>query len=303
LDNDLIERVNSNPRATWKAGRNARFEGVSLDTARSLLGTVVLNETGAPKAKAVYASNIPTSFDARQQWPNCIHPIRDQQQCGSCWAFGATETLSDRFCIATGGKTNVILSPQDLVSCDSDNYGCSGGYLNLAWQFMQDTGVLTDACYPYTSGDGDTGTCKATASGNCPSKKGSETYYKSQAAQDFSNDVAKIQTEIMTHGPVEVAFDVYQDFFSYTSGVYTHQSGGLAGGHAVKMIGWGVTNDGKNTPYWIVANSWGTSWGQDGFFWILRGSNECGIEANVIAGLPATSSARNPIHFGGVQHE
>lgn len=88
--------------------------------------------------------------------------------------------------------------------------------------------------------------------------------------------------EIMTNGPVEVAFNVYQDFFSYTSGVYSHKSGGLAGGHAVKAIGWGVEN---GTPYWLIANSWGTSWGMQGLFKIKRGSNECGIESNVVAGL------------------
>jgi C1A family cysteine protease len=74
---------------------------------------------------------LPTNFDPRtEKFSKCIHPIRDQAQCGSCWAFGATEALSDRFCIA--GK-DVILSPQDLVSCDGNNYGCDGGYLNLAW--------------------------------------------------------------------------------------------------------------------------------------------------------------------------
>ena len=75
---------------------------------------------------------VPTNFDPRTDatWKNCIHPIRDQQQCGSCWAFGSSEALSDRFCKA--GK-NVILSPQDSVSCDYNNYGCDGGYINLAW--------------------------------------------------------------------------------------------------------------------------------------------------------------------------
>ena len=65
------------------------------------------------------------------------------------------------------------------------------------------------------------------------------------------------------------------------SGVYRHVSGSLAGGHAIKIVGWGVTSDGHNTPYWIVANSWGVDWGLDGFFWILRGKDECGIEDNV----------------------
>lgn len=86
----------------------------------------------------------------------------------------------------------------------------------------------------------------------------------------------------MTNGPVEAAFYVYRDFISYKSGVYHHTSGSFLGGHAIKIIGWGV--DGS-TPYWIIANSWGTTWGINGFFWMLRGRNECGIESQVITGL------------------
>jgi len=94
----------------------------------------------------------------------------------------------------------------------------------------------------------------------------------------------KIQDAIFTNGPVEASFSVYQDFFAYTSGVYRHKSGGLAGGHAIKLLGWGTDATGGN--YWIAANSWGTSWGQHGIFWISRGNDECGIESNVVFGTP-----------------
>lgn len=80
----------------------------------------------------------------------------------------------------------------------------------------------------------------------------------------------------MTNGPVEAAFSVYSDFMSYKSGVYKHTSGSLEGGHAIKILGWGVEN---GEDYWIVANSWSAAWGMDGFFYILKGVNECGIEA------------------------
>jgi cathepsin B len=78
-------------------------------------------------------TSVPATFDSRSQWPGCVHAIRDQGQCGSCWAFAATEALSDRFCIASGGRTNVVLSPEDMVSCDKSNMGCNGGYLDRAW--------------------------------------------------------------------------------------------------------------------------------------------------------------------------
>lgn len=85
----------------------------------------------------------------------------------------------------------------------------------------------------------------------------------------------------MTYGPVEAAFTVYEDFLSYKSGVYHHVTGSQLGGHAIKILGWGVQD---NTPYWLVANSWNTDWGNQGFFLIKRGSNECGIESGVVAG-------------------
>jgi len=87
----------------------------------------------------------------------------------------------------------------------------------------------------------------------------------------------------MTNGPVEASFDVYEDFLAYKTGVYQHTTGSYLGGHAIKVLGWGVEN---NTPYWLVANSWNEGWGDKGFFKILRGDNECGIEGGMVAGLP-----------------
>jgi len=102
---------------------------------------------------------LPAEFDSRKQWPNCIHEIRDQAQCGSCWAFAASEVLSDRFCIATQGKTDIILSPQDLVSCDKSDYGCQGGYLDHSWQYLVSTGIVSEECFPYTSQKGSVEKC------------------------------------------------------------------------------------------------------------------------------------------------
>jgi len=87
----------------------------------------------------------------------------------------------------------------------------------------------------------------------------------------------------MANGPVQTAFTVYEDFLSYHSGVYQHTTGNSVGGHAVKIIGWGVEDD---VPYWIVANSWNTDWAENGYFRIIRGKNECGIEESVVAGEP-----------------
>jgi len=106
-------------------------------------------------------------------------------------------------------------------------------------------------------------------------KKGSSAY-SVRTAKNIMND-------IYTHGPVEGSFTVYEDFMTYKGGVYEHTSGHSLGGHAIKILGWGVES---GVPYWLCANSWNTNWGEKGFFRIRRGSNECGIEASVAAGLP-----------------
>merc|ERR1711957_371367 len=92
-----------------------------------------------------------------------------------------------------------------------------------------------------------------------------------------------IQTAIMAGGPMETAFTVYSDFENYASGIYHHVSGGMAGGHAVKMVGWGVENGRK---YWKIANSWNPFWGEKGYFRIVRGTNEGGIEGEAVASSP-----------------
>jgi len=86
----------------------------------------------------------------------------------------------------------------------------------------------------------------------------------------------------MEKGSISVAFTVYEDFETYSSGIYQHKTGRSLGGHAVKLVGWGEEN---GTPYWTIVNSWNEAWGEKGLFRIIRGQNECGIENQAVAGL------------------
>jgi len=290
-DQDLIDQYNAANDAGWVAGANDFFKGMTFDDARPILGTALehisqhLNNT-LPQTLYDAMGDVPAEFDARTQWKGLIHPIRNQQHCGSCWAFSAAEVLSDRVAIATN-KPSPSLSPEDLVSCDSSDMGCKGGRLSNAWSYLKNTGIVTDKCFPYTAGGGNAPACAT----KCADSE-SFTRQKASSAYPISG-VANMQKEIMTHGPIQVAFLVYKSFMSYKSGVYTKHFWELLpeGGHAVKMVGWGTES---GTDYWLVANSWGTTqWGDlGGFFKIKRGTNECGIEAQgpPYAGLPATSS-------------
>jgi cathepsin B len=290
INRDLIEAINADPESSWVAGENARLAGMNIRDFSKLLGVKPSNER-LPYKKINAVDAIPASFDARTNWPNCIGAVLDQGHCGSCWAFGAVESLEDRFCIQ--GNVNVELSEQMLVSCDNTNDGCDGGQLITAWQYLKKHGTVTEECYPY-----DMGTCHhpGCSEWNTPScnktcqngDKYTDYLYYADSAYSISSLVSDIQTEIMTKGPVEVSMAVYEDFANYKSGVYIHTNGTLLGYHAIKNIGWGV--DANGVDYWIIQNSWNTDWGMDGYFWIRRGTDECGIEDNVVAGLAKIKS-------------
>ncbi len=221
---------------------------------------------------------VPESFDSRTQWPSCIHAVRNQQQCGSCWAFAGSEVLSDRFCIASNGDVNVVLSPQYMVSCDTLNFGCQGGYLDKEWYTLEDQGTVSDACWPYQSGSGYVPRCRTT----CTDGSAMKAYKSKKNSLHKMGDVATIKMEIMANGPVETGFTVYEDFMYYNGGIYEHSWGSQEGGHAVKIVGWGTEN---GTDFWIIANSWGPNWGESGFFRIKQG--DCGINDFVVAGEAA----------------
>lgn len=271
--------------------KNASFETISFEEhpfrnwseadLKSLLGTIVPVST--PTAVDMgEGCDVPESFDGRVEWPNYVHEIRNQLSCGSCWAFAASEVLSDRFSIATNGEVNVVLSPQDMVSCDRGDMGCNGGYLDNSWEYLVNTGIVSDECLPYTSGGGSSGTCPSSFSRNeCPNGR---QFHKFHAAsyQHFGNN-CDIKKSLMNDGPVETGFLVYSDFMSYAGGVYTSNCNGMMGGHAVKIVGWGVEN---GVEYWIIANSWGTGWGETGFVRVETGQSCLNLDTQVFAGVP-----------------
>jgi len=221
---------------------------------------------------------LPRNFDSRTVWPECVNEVRNQDHCGSCWAFSASEVLSDRFCIASKSKIKPILSPQDMVSCDESNSGCQGGQLDKAWKYLENYGIVEDSCFPYESGDGKT--MPKCIQGNCVNTQNKFKKFKSKINSSKAYQCpTQIKKEIFENGPIQTGFFVYEDFMHYKSGIYEYTHGRKLGGHAVKIIGWGEEN---GTPYWIVQNSWGKTWGENGFFRIKMG--ECMIDRNGFAG-------------------
>jgi len=293
-DPEHIKALNSQPGSFWIAAPQAVFAGMTYDDARMLLGTALshvsehLNETRDAKVyEVIHEEDLPDGFDSRVQWPGLVHPIRDQQRCGSCWAFSASEVLSDRVAIADG-KESPVLSPEDMVSCDHGDMGCQGGRLDQAWKYLTQTGIVTDSCMPYSAGNGDAPSCATTC-------MDSESFQRTKAKSAYAiSGVNNMQKDIMMHGPIQAAFMVFKSFMSYQSGVYHKHSWEMVpeGGHAIKIVGWSMEQHllGQ-VEYWLVANSWGISWGEDGFFRIVRGKDACGIESlgPPFAGLPAVT--------------
>merc|ERR1712048_488131 len=264
---------------------------------------------------------LPDDFDSEQHWPQCakiIGDIRDQSNCGCCWAFAGAEAASDRMCIASNATYMIPLSAQDVCFCGSDD-GCNGGFIDEPWDYIKESGAVTGGQYqgsgPFGAGmcsafslphchhhgpqgddpypaEGEPG-CPDQYSPQCPSQCDSDA---SSDHADFTGDKwtftgstvsasgeSGIQQMIMAGGPVETAFTVYSDFEDYAGGIYHHVTGSYAGGHAVKMVGWGSEGGQK---YWKVANSWNPYWGENGYFRIRRGNNEGGIEDSVVASAP-----------------
>ncbi|KAJ0980495.1 hypothetical protein J5N97_008750 [Dioscorea zingiberensis] len=301
LQDGIVEKINSDPSVGWEASMNSRFSNYTVEQFKRILGVKRMpqNELGYVPVKTHPKSlKLPKDFDARTAWPQCatIGKILDQGHCGSCWAFGAVECLSDRFCIHFG--MNISLSVNDLLACCGFTCGdgCDGGYPIYAWRYFVQNGVVTEECDPYfdQTGCNHPGCEPAYPTPQCTKRckvknlLWEETKHFGVNAYRINSNPHDIMAEVFKNGPVEVAFTVYEDFAHYKSGIYKHVTGDVMGGHAVKLIGWGTSDDGVD--YWLLANQWNRGWGDDGYFKIVRGRNECGIEEDVVAGLPSSKN-------------
>lgn len=229
---------------------------------------------------------LPIHFDARINWTSWIHPVRDQKNCASSWAFSTVDVAADRLAIESEGLLTNQLSPQHLVSCNTGRgqRGCRGGSTEKAWWFVKRRGIITEECYPYTASDGECLDGETT----CPNANSSTAKIVLYVTPPYRvrQDEEDIKAEIYQNGPVQATFRVSSDFFMYRSGVYRHTGADLGESRlSVRIIGWGekTNKKGKKRKYWICLNSWGTKWGEKGAFRIVRGENHLGIEENVLA--------------------
>ncbi len=258
-DLEKVKKAIKKKGAKWEAGETSISRlpeheiklrlGAILDDEIVLGGKPVKPDNSAKPN----GTKLPREFDWRDMDGQCwVTPVKNQGGCGSCWAFGSIAQLESVKMIAEGTPDpDLDLSEQYMVSCDPINYGCSGGYMFPAYDFLRDTGTPDEECYRYLAKDSYSG---APCEDTCPEP----------ALVNIDNwsrvppDVDALKAAVYEH-PITAVFWVYKDFFYYTGGVYKYVWGELQGGHAVCIVGW-------NNRGFIVKNSWGTGWGESGYF-------------------------------------
>lgn len=232
------------------------FKSWTMQDVRHIL-SMRRSSKGSKKVSSA-SSSLPSSYDPRLK-DDCINPIMEQGVCGGSWAIAVAKSLGDRFCKQRRSEA-ANLAPQILLSCDTHNYACHGGYLMHGWEYAQLHGLTPELCVPYSSFYGEVETCPEACK-----RGGSFTVFrcKEKSIRELSYDIDAMKKEIVEQGSVSLSIIVYLDFLYYAGGIYQHVYGENVGRQAVRAVGFGTEN---GTPYWICANSWGGLWGERGWF-------------------------------------
>nr|AHA84271.1 thiol protease aleurain [Phaseolus vulgaris] len=238
---------------TWEEFTRHRL-GAAQNCSATLKGNHRLTDAAPPEEK-----------DWRKE--GIVSHVKDQGHCGSCWTFSTTGSLEAAYAQAFG--KNISLSEQQLVDCAGafNNFGCGGGLPSQAFEYIKYNGGLdTEEAYPYTEKDG---VCKFSAE-NVAVRVIDSVNITLGAEDELKHAVAFVR-------PVSVAFEVVDDFGFSNKGVYTSNTCGstpMDVNHAVLAVGYGVED---GVPYWIIKNSWGSNWGDNGYFKMEFGKNMCGV--------------------------
>jgi len=257
-----IEKQNAMARTSGSDTTFAinKFSDLSPDDFKDIYLSGYKRNPHRPLAQRVFIPDdyvLKSTYDWRDQ--GVVTPVKNQGQCGSCWAFSTTEGVESAWAMT---KQQLIeLSPQQIVDCDTSDQGCNGGDLPTAFSYVQSAGGLElDQNYPYQAADG---TCQFNQSMVAASIS-SFTPLDNSAESDM---VAASQQ----YGPLSVCVDA-SNWQSYSGGIFTEC--GQSIDHCVQIVGWDTD---VNPPYWIVRNSWGTDWGESGFIRVYYGNDTCGI--------------------------
>ncbi|KAM3684945.1 hypothetical protein ACJW31_11G081500 [Castanea mollissima] len=263
-----IDKVNNEGNRTYKLSVNEFADLTNEEFIATRTGYKISDQPTSRKTTFRYGNltEIPTTIDWRER--GAVTPIKNQGTCASCWAFSAVAATEGITQIRTGKL--ISLSEQQLVDCAVDgNHGCNTGWMDYAFAYIiQNQGLDTEENYPYLNMDG-----------ICDQEKASAKAASISAFDDVPSNNEGALLQAVAIQPVSVALEGFgPDFRFYSSGIFTGQCGADLN-HAVTIIGYGTSDDGTN--YWLLKNSWGVNWGENGYMRILRYSGApeglCGL--------------------------
>ena len=232
-------------------------------------------------------ADLPASYDIRNiSGVNYATPTRNQHipvYCGSCWAHATASSLSDRFALARGNSfPEIYLAPQVLVDCVTDNsHGCEGGDPNAAFEYVMQRGITDESCSPYVAADKECsalslcGDCSPNPLRGCYPVTPSTIFRVAEHGQAYGEE--QMMAEIAARGPIVCGMCVTEAFERYSGGTFHDDSGCRTEMHAISIAGYGTDAQGRKT--WLGRNSWGTPWGEAGWFTLERGVDALGIES------------------------
>jgi C1A family cysteine protease len=261
---DFIQEHNAKGES-WTAGLN-QFSDLTGEEFSSIYTGYNWKPNRHRNVKLLDETNLATSVD----WvtAGAVTAIKNQGQCGACWSFSTTGALEGLYFINDG--TLISFSEQQLIDCSSSygNQGCNGGLMDDAFKYVEAKGIMRESDYGYLA---KSGTCKYNVS---------KTVFKNTGYTDVKADTPTQLLAAVNKGPVSIAIEADQNVFqSYTSGIINSTSCGTSLDHGVLVVGY------NGTSYWIVKNSWGTTWGESGFVKIAYGTQSsgkgiCGINSD-----------------------
>lgn len=287
----FIRDTNNNADGNFTAAASPFFDRwTHADLKWGMSGVQLSRMVGMPGAiqrcdddKDVEGGALPSSYSARESWPTCFSSVADSGNCTSSYALAAADAVALRYCIADETKYSALrLSAQQILSCDKKSKGCAGGMADGVWAYIKRRGLYPHDCVPYAGSKG--AECKTDCSED-----------KKLHVLDYcvkSGDTKGLKRELFNRGPLHAPMMLTDEFLVYKEGVFTptkrgqpvYDATGKPIVHVVTLLGWGKS---EGQPYWVIGNTWGSGWGEQGFARVAVGSV---LEENyLIAATPATA--------------